>query len=77
MSKQVKRHNKKQPSNSLPFTLNLWVYIENCGDGSAVARFYNTEEEANSAADEDDERFCDDVYETSITIDPTTGKLVV
>lgn len=61
-------------------TITLWVYIQNNGDGSAVARFFNTREEAEARHNEDDkeygECFCDDVYAETLIFDLITGRLV-
>jgi len=43
----------------------LWIYIENLGDGSAAARFFSSNENAEEYASHDTERFCDDIYPVS------------
>ena len=57
--------------------IKLWVHIQNCGDGSAVAKFFNSLEEAEEYAEEygGDERLCEDVYSYTLEIDET-GKIV-
>lgn len=52
-----------------------WVYLANQGDGSASVNFFNTEEEAEAYAEPDGERYGDDVYQTTLVIDPKTGKI--
>jgi DNA-binding beta-propeller fold protein YncE len=52
-----------------------YVYVSNCGDGSASVSFFNTEQEAEAYAAPDDERFCDDIRPITIVVDPQTGKI--
>lgn len=58
----------------------FWVFIRNCGDGSASALFYKTKEEAEAASKKDNdtygENFCEDVYESYINVDLATGKMI-
>ncbi len=69
---------KKKSSSKKPATLKvqLWTYMSNQGDGSAVAKYFNTEAEAEHYASFDDERFCDDIYRETFELDPKTLKLV-
>lgn len=46
----------------------MWLYMRNGGDGSASAKFFPTEQKAEQAAEEDDERFCDDIYPVTIVL---------
>lgn len=61
---------------STPMRIKFWVYVANLGDGSAAARFFKSQKEAEAVAEADLERFCEDVYETEILVDPKTRKLV-
>lgn len=54
----------------------IWVYMENCGDGSCVARFFNLEKDAEAYAGNDNERFCEDIVFEELQIDELTGKLL-
>lgn len=56
--------------------LNAWLYIQNAGDGSCYVRFFNSEEDAEAYAENDDERYCDDIAQVSLEFDPQTGKLL-
>ena len=53
----------------------FWIYMQNNGDGSACAKFFKTEGEAEMAAADDDERYCDDIYPKTITVDTETCEL--
>ena len=50
-------------------TVTVWVYIQNLGDGSARAKFFNSEEAAEKYAAHDDERYCDDIYGKTLEFD--------
>ncbi len=68
---------KKTSSKKTPaLNIKLWVYMSNCGDGSAVARYFNTEAEAEAFAEPDGERFCDDIYQETFKLDPETHRLL-
>jgi hypothetical protein len=54
----------------------FWVFIENLYDGSATARFFKTQADAEKYAEEDDERFCDDIFAKELLIDAETGELL-
>lgn len=45
------------------------IFIENQGDGSVRARFFRTETEAEQFAQEDDERFCEDIQVVELEFD--------
>lgn len=47
----------------------FWVHIHNMGDGSAVAKFFNSKEAAEAFAEGDDERFCEDVEPKELEFD--------
>jgi hypothetical protein len=53
----------------------IWIYIENLGDGSCAARITDSEESAEKLAENDDERFCDDIYSKTLEFDDN-GKLL-
>lgn len=55
--------------------LDFWFYIQNAGDGSAYVRFFNSEADAEAYAENDDERYCDDICQESLEFDSKTGKL--
>jgi hypothetical protein len=61
------------------FTIKVWTYVENLGDGSCGVRFFNSEAEANAYADEDNsDRFCDDVNPETLEFDTTpTGYVLL
>lgn len=42
-------------------TVKFWVYNANCGDGSNTLYFFDTEEAAETYAEYDDERNCEDI----------------
>lgn len=45
------------------------VYVCNAGDGSAYAKIFTNEEEAEKFASKDEERFCDDISTYVIYVD--------
>jgi hypothetical protein len=47
----------------------VWIYMQNCGDGSAVPKFFTSEEDAEAYADAGDERFCEDVLRRTLEFD--------
>ena len=47
----------------------VWIYIYNCGDGSAIALFYPTEKASVERASKDEERYCDDIYSQVLEFD--------
>lgn len=47
----------------------VWTYVENLGDGSCAVRFFNSREEAEAFAGEDDERYCDDINPETLEFD--------
>lgn len=51
------------------------VHIHNMGDGSAVVKFFSSEAAAEKYAEHDAERFCEDVYSTTLEFD-LKGNLV-
>ena len=53
----------------------VWMHIANAGDGGAYVKFFNTEDEANFSAEQDDERYCDDVQSQVFEFDKD-GKLL-
>ena len=53
----------------------IWIYIKNLGDGSASIRFFSSKEEAEKYAENDDERFCDDINEYILDFD-SNGELL-
>lgn len=53
----------------------FWCYMENMGDGSVAARFFNSEEEAEGYAEDHDERMCDDIELVTLEFDKN-GKLL-
>lgn len=55
--------------------IKLWIYAANNGDGSTSTYFFNSKEEAEKYAKDDNERFCDDIWETTIKIS-SKGKLL-
>lgn len=59
-----------------PILVKFAVYLKNCGDGSAAAVPYATRELAEQAAEKDDERFCEDVEEIELVVDPSTGQII-
>lgn len=54
---------------SKPIKVHLWIRICNSGDGSAYARFFKSQEEAEKDAEGDNERFCDDIYDKYFEVD--------
>jgi hypothetical protein len=48
-----------------------WIYIKNLGDGSCSAELFESEEDAEKAAENHNERFCDDIYPEEIEVDDT------
>jgi hypothetical protein len=70
-----KKTSSKKPA-SKNLSIKLWVYMSNCGDGSAAPKFFNTEQEAEDFAEPDGERFCDDIFQTTLRLDPKTLKLL-
>lgn len=76
-SKKKSSSSKKSSASKVkPLEIKLWVYMSNCGDGSAVAKYFNTEAEAEEFAEPDGERFCDDIFEKTLRLDPKTLKLL-
>jgi hypothetical protein len=55
--------------------IKLIVFIQNLGDGSCAVRFFNSEEDAEAYAGDDDERYCDDIYPVTLEVDES-GKLL-
>jgi len=55
--------------------LQVWMHLVNSGDGGAYVKFFNTKEDAEFSADQDDERFCDDVQTHTFEFDDY-GKLL-
>lgn len=53
----------------------VWCYIYSCGDGSAGVEFFKTESEAEKAAENDDEPFCDNVFSKELEFD-LNGNLI-
>lgn len=51
-------------------TVQKWGYLYNCGDGSAGVQFFATEEAAELAAGDDDERFEDDIFPVTVKVFP-------
>lgn len=47
----------------------FWLYMQNQNDGSAVAKFFNSEEAAEEYAKDDVERFSDDIYSKELEFD--------
>ncbi len=39
----------------------FWYYMQNNGDGSASPLFFNSEKAAEAYAENDNERYCDDI----------------
>jgi hypothetical protein len=60
------------------FTIKVWTYISNGGDGSASARFFNSEEEAEAYAEASgDDRFCDDISIETLEFDTTSSGFIL
>lgn len=60
------------------FSVKVWTYISNMGDGSACARFFNTQEEAEAYAEASgDDRFCDDIEPKTLEFDATSSGYVL
>lgn len=60
------------------FTVKVWTYISNGGDGSASARFFNSEADAEAYAEESgDDRFCDDICQKTLEFDTTPNGFVL
>ena len=53
----------------------LYLYIQNMGDGSCSVKFFNSRESAEKFAEPDDERFCEDIYPKTLELDEN-GKLI-
>jgi len=66
---------KKEKEQSNVIFVKPWVYVQNFGDGSCGVNFFNEEADANAYAEPDDERYCDDVYQVTLVIDPKTLKI--
>ena len=49
--------------------IKVYYYISNCGDGSCAVHFFNSEQEAEDYASQDDERFCEDIQSRILEID--------
>jgi hypothetical protein len=47
----------------------VFIYNQNNYDGSSSACFFNTEEDAEKYAEEDTERFCDDINSHTFEFD--------
>ena len=65
-------------STDTPEVIEAFVFLEDGGDGSAVARYYPSAEAAETAADAEDQRFGEDTYRQTFTVEngvlkPTTG----
>lgn len=45
------------------------TYIQNMYDGAACVRYFRTEQEAESFAAKDDERYCDDISTQTLEFD--------
>jgi hypothetical protein len=54
----------------------FWVYVGNDGDGSSVAKFFKSKEDAEEYASQYNERFCDDIYPDYIDVDLDTGEML-
>lgn len=71
---------KKKPSlvsavldpNTNKLTIKWADYIRNLGDGSCAAYQFRTAHDADEAAKNDDERYCDDVQERTLILDMST-----
>ena len=60
------------------FSIKVWTYVENLGDGSCAVRFFSTREAAEEFAAEDDERFCDDINLETLEFDEgPSGKILL
>jgi len=53
----------------------VWIYIQSQGDGSCVAQFFSTEDEAEEFAEKDEERLGDDIYSKTLEFN-SKGKLM-
>jgi len=51
------------------FSITFWTYTKNCGDGSCVVCFFNSAEEAEDYAGDDDERYCEDIESHTLQLD--------
>ncbi len=73
----AKKKASEKPSAEKPAVIFVkpWVYLQSAGDGSAYANFFNTEEEASTYAEPDDERLCDDIFQVTLVIDPKSGRI--
>jgi hypothetical protein len=47
----------------------VWVYMKNNGDGSASPCFFNSEDAAEKYAENDDERYCEDIDRHTLEFD--------
>lgn len=63
--------------NRKTLTINLGIYVRNCGDGSATVSFFRNSDDAEQSAEEDDERLCEDTYDRTIEVYADTGELVM
>lgn len=53
----------------------FYTWACNQGDGSVVVRFYNSRESAEKAAENDEERYCDDIDSHTLEFD-RSGNLI-
>lgn len=52
--------------------MKIWSWIRNCGDGSCAIQFFDTEANAEAAAESDSERNSDDVTSHDLPLRPNT-----
>jgi hypothetical protein len=64
-----------KPNKQKKIKVTVAYYIENMGDGSATIRFFNNKDDAESYAEHDDERYCDDIDTVELIFDDK-GKLL-
>jgi len=58
--------------------IKAYIFLEDGGDGSAIVRYFPSEEVRDEYAEGEDQRFCDDTYEETFTVvdgvlKPTSG----
>ena len=55
--------------------ITFWTYVQNCGDGSNYVCYFNSREDAETFAENDNERYCDDITQHTMEVDEN-GKIL-
>lgn len=54
----------------------FYLYLQNNGDGSVSARFFDNKKTAEQAVEADSERFDDDIQCRTLVVDLGNGKII-